>query len=229
MVKTDKLADFEDKLNWEDKALQNPLYAIMSHKEYEDAQSVPTAEQLEVFYQKGVNLWNRYFRGVFEGLPANAVILEYGCGMGRILTQPARLGRHCYGVDISPTQLKLARQHMSGQEHADFLLLENQRNIPLPDNSVDYAYSFSVLQHIKNTADLFFAIGEIIRVTKPGGFLKIHVPYLDGYFDTRYAILRRWNFQESSILFYLHKKYFNLPESVKLPTPIGEVLRTTFP
>ncbi len=210
---TRKLQHFEDTLTWEEKAKENPLYAIMSHKEFEGAQSEPAPEQLAGFYGKGVHLWNAHFKSAFETIShaPPLKVLEYGCGMGRILQMPAQTGAQCYGIDISPTQLELARKHMPHSGNTDFLALENGRIIPLPDNSIDYAYSFAVLQHIQNTDDLFFAISEIIRVTKPGGTINVQVPYRDSIFDGRYRVLKRFNLGQRSFWVYLHKKYFYLP------------------
>lgn len=208
-----KLQHFEDTLTWEEKAKENPLYAIMSHQEFEDAQSEPTAEQLGTFYGKGVFLWNAHFKNGFETVShaPPLKVLEYGCGMGRILQMPAQAGARCFGIDISPTQLQLARKHMPHGGNTEFLALENAREIPLPDGSVDYAYSFAVLQHIQKTDNLFFAISEIIRVTKPGGTINVQVPYRAAIFDGRYRILKRFNLGKRSFWLYLHKRYFYLP------------------
>jgi len=52
-------------------------------------------------------------------------------------------------------------------------------NYPLPfeDARFDHVVSISTLEHIKNIG---LAVSEIVRVTKPGGFIVLAVPFLFG-------------------------------------------------
>ncbi len=207
------LKRFEEEISWEEKAKINPLYAVMSEEIFQTAEAEPTPEQLNLFYHKGKKIWNRYFADVFSQYsdPVSVKVLEYGCGMGRVLHVPASSGAACIGVDISTTQLALAKKYMPGHENARFTPVYTQNAIDVPDNSIDFVYSFAVLQHILRTSDLHFAFSEMIRVTRKGGMLKVQVPVVAPYFNHRYQFLRRINFEEKSLLIYLKKNFFNIP------------------
>ena len=43
------------------------------------------------------------------------------------------------------------------------------RQMPYPDNSFDWAVSAATYHHLKNRAEITSAMGELLRVLKPGG------------------------------------------------------------
>lgn len=67
--------------------------------------------------------------------------------------------------------------------------LEDARQLSLPDASFDVVYSMSVLEHVEAGSDDSSAIGELMRVLKPGGLLILSVP-----FGTRYVEQQRVGF-----------------------------------
>ena len=87
-------------------------------------------------------------------------VLEVGCGTGLILDRVARFASSAHGIDLSAGMLAraAARGLTVGQASATAL--------PLPDASVDVAYSFKVLAHIPDIAG---AMSEMARVVRPGG------------------------------------------------------------
>jgi SAM-dependent methyltransferase len=148
--------DFTDRLTWEEKARQNPLWAVMSSDEFAQAGGDPsswTAEQLSLFFQKGRMLYEIFLRPSLERAqvpPGQALIIEFGSGMGRILRAVHAAGYRCAGVDISATMLAHSRRLVP--EVDNLLLLQPDGGIPLPDESADYVYSYAVLQHISRTS-----------------------------------------------------------------------------
>lgn len=110
-------------------------------------------------------------------------ILEVGCGTGCDLLQFAKHGADAYGIDVTPEHLKLARQRVAG---AAQVLFGDATSIPFASCAFDYVYSHGVLHHIDNREK---AVGEIIRVLRPGGRFNVHVYSLFSYF-TAWRILR---------------------------------------
>jgi SAM-dependent methyltransferase len=169
--------DFTDRLTWEEKARQNPLWAVMSSDEFAQADGDPsswTAEQLSLFFQKGRVLFDIFLRPSLERAqiqPGQALVTEYGSGMGRILRAVHSAGYRCAGVDISATMLEHSRRLVP--EVRDLLLVQPGGRIPLPDASADYVYSYAVLQHISRTSLVKRAVVEMCRILKPGGLLRL--------------------------------------------------------
>src|SRR5262249_31207893 len=95
----------------------------------------------------------RYTRALLDRLPGGATLLDLGCGAGVPSTR--RLAEHCVvtGVDVSATQLLLARSNVPSATfvHADLLGVE------LPGAAFDAATAFYVLAHVprESLADAF--------------------------------------------------------------------------
>lgn len=168
---------FTDVLTWEEKARLNPLWAVMSVPDFEGADADPshwTREQIDLFFQKGRLLFDVYLAPILRrsGLESTrARVLEYGSGMGRILRAVHAAGYDAAGVDISPTMLQHSRRLVP--EVTDIHLVDRDGTIPLPDSSADLVYSYAVLQHIARRSLVRHAVGEMCRVLKPGGFLRL--------------------------------------------------------
>ncbi len=99
--------------------------------------------------------------------PAEARILEIGCGTGRwlaeLVIEPAR---RCYGLDPSAGMLRQARQRT-----APIRLIQGRgEHLPIPADSFDLLYAVNVIHHI--TGQRAF-IEEAYRVLRPGGRLAV--------------------------------------------------------
>lgn len=204
------IESFKDDLSWEDKAKLNPLFAVMSDEIFKDSGSQFSENQLAVFYDQGRRFWNLWLRQIVWDKTSeeirNTKILEYGCGMGRIINQAAEMGMIASGVDISQSQLTYAREFCPNSNRIDFLLLDQEARIPVSDNHFDIVYSYAVLQHIKHSSALKKSIAEICRVVKPAGLLRIQVRSQHYYLSNfQYKWFRSINFEESSLCFYLRK------------------------
>ena len=102
-------------------------------------------------------------------------LLEFGCGSGRSVYEFRDAGLNAYGFDIASY---VERRQPSDEEYFRFSLSDKPANvpeyaidgssykIPFEDESFDFVFSFSVLEHVMNY-DL--ALAEIARVLKPGG------------------------------------------------------------
>ena len=177
--------EFREQLSWEDKAKSNPLFAVMSVDAFGDS-GAPTPEELEQFFQDGELKAQRWLLPWLDELQTNQHhrILEFGCGMARLLRPLADRypAEHLIGIDISPTMIEHARSNLPAavQLHA------TSSDFPCPDESIDRVYSYAVFQHIACKSDVLNAISEICRVLKPGGRLKIqfamagHPPWVLG-------------------------------------------------
>lgn len=207
---------FRNALSWEEKARTNPLWAVMSVPEFEQTTGDPAAwsdEALALFFAKGRALWEIFLRPAVQrtGLrQEEAFIVEYGCGMGRILNSLCADGFKCAGIDLSPTMLEHGRRLVPGVSMWSGLDLHGRSS--LPDGCADMVFSYAVLQHVQRLSDLRTAVREICRLAKPGGLVRIQFQPTAFPFRSTFSE-RDWTFNWESRS--LHLKWL----------PLGRLLR----
>jgi len=112
------------------------------------------------------------------GEPFEASALEIGFGGGRLLAASSHFFGHVYGVDIHDEFERvdgLLRQR--GVEN--FTLLKGDgRTLPVDDQSIDFVYSFIVLQHLPSIDILQAYLAEVKRVLRPGRPACLYVGHL---------------------------------------------------
>lgn len=204
---------FKKEMTWEQKANENPLYAIMSDDVFENKSTELNQDDLTLFYKKGELLWKRYLSDLINEneVPIGSTVLEFGCGMGRLLANPAGMGYNCIGIDISETQLSLAKIHFPEKSKTKFIKVDSKTAFDLPPESIDLIYSFAVFQHIKYLSDFYFSLSELTRVLKKGGLIRIQFRAPNKYsYNFKSFGFKTFNFENFSIIFYL-KKFFGVP------------------
>jgi SAM-dependent methyltransferase len=107
-------------------------------------------------------------------------VLDIGCGSGVVIREVARqtAGRNpLIGVDLSPYLLREAAQLARRDGRGEMIELREGRAeaLPLADNSVDVALSCTV----KEEGDAERMLGEMTRVTRPGGRIGVVVRAVD--------------------------------------------------
>lgn len=93
-------------------------------------------------------------------------VLEIGCGLGTDLTQFARAGARCVGIDLTPRAVELCERHFAVHRLSGRFSVGDAENLAFGDQTFDLVYSHGVLHH---TPDTERAIDEVHRVLKPGG------------------------------------------------------------
>jgi SAM-dependent methyltransferase len=103
-----------------------------------------------------------------------ATVLELGCGVGRISEHLARRFQHYIGVDISPSHLRIAGEHLSslGLENVELLALEDFLKQP---PSFDILYTILTLQHNAPPVILMLLRTCLSRL-RPGGRAFFQLP-----------------------------------------------------
>lgn len=130
---------------------------------------------------------------MIESLDPSALVLDIGCGPGRVLALLARRGIRCIGLDLSRVSLKLAvdRYQRPG------VVADNVR-LPFADGVADAVISDGVIHH---TEDPQMAFAENWRVLKPGGRMYLAVYKASGRYPWLYrypgaiiraGLRRRW-------------------------------------
>jgi len=125
--------------------------------------------------QQRQEIFDDYFR-IFPWhlLPAGGGVgMDVGCGTGRwsMLVAP-RVG-HLHLLDASAEALAVARKNLKPVHNVSFHA-NSVAEIPLPSQSLDFAYSLGVLHHVPDTQA---AITAIAGKLKPGAPFLVYLYY----------------------------------------------------
>jgi SAM-dependent methyltransferase len=106
---------------------------------------------------------------------AGAAFLELGCGPMKIGAALAAEGVDAVGLDFSLTALRAARARLRARGLPVRLVLADVRATPFRTGAFDAVYGGGVIEHVR---ELDVVLGELRRITSPGGVVVNTVPYL---------------------------------------------------
>jgi len=125
--------------------------------------------------QQRREIFDDYFR-IFPWAalpPGGGTGIDVGCGTGRWSMLVAPRVAHLHLLDASPQALAVARENLKAAGNVSFHVA-SVAAIPLPDASLDFAYSLGVLHHVPDTQA---AINAIAAKLKPGAPFLIYLYY----------------------------------------------------
>lgn len=106
------------------------------------------------------------------GINATDIVLEIGCGVGRVGKHLAGRCRRWIGADVSPNMLTFAAERLQGFPNVEFVELSGNDLRPIGDSSIDVVYCTVVFMHLEGW-DRYGYVEEAFRVLHPGGKLYI--------------------------------------------------------
>lgn len=165
--------------------------------------------------------------------PRDKRMLELGCGVGRMTFPLANRFGTVEAIDISGEMIQRANELQArlGIANVRFQLGNGKDLRPYPDESMDFAFSFIVFQHIPEVSIILNYVREIGRVLKKGGlfrfqvngYRRLNLPFgyclMWGTSATRR--LRKWNIQTRP-----HLRFGKLNSWRGVPIRVSEVRDT---
>ncbi len=139
---------------WDRRSANQGLHAVFSQRWSDDeCQAIDVAQQ----------------DMIFSALPDinGRVVLDLGCGIGRITRTITKRGGRAIGLDTSLGMLKRARSAMN--DTTVLLMQASAGHLPLGTGAIDVVIASYVLQHILDDAVFALVIQELARVLNPGG------------------------------------------------------------
>jgi SAM-dependent methyltransferase len=108
----------------------------------------------------------------FGGIKPATTVLDFGCGVGRLVRPLAARFEHAIGIDISPKMLEIAHGNLS--DYSNVTLTTSLDEIERSGKSIGLVHSYIVLQHIRPEQGLPI-IKRLLGLLSDGGVFALHV------------------------------------------------------
>jgi SAM-dependent methyltransferase len=152
---------------WNARAEADAVFYVESHHATDEAGFYARGEErAAVFLDPVLSLPGRRI--------ARGHVLEIGCGLGRFSRALARRFEAVTAVDVSDVMVARARAANTAFPNIAFRATDGE-TLPVPDGSVDFAFSYEVFQHMPSHAVIRANLRELGRVLRRGGLAMIHL------------------------------------------------------
>jgi len=171
--------------DWETWGRNDPYFAVITHERFRRAVMDDAAR--EEFFRSGrtdvkfaMDVIHMFVDPAFK--PRS--VLDFGCGVGRLVAAFAAMAPDVMGVDISPSMLREARNNCDALGFPAVALEVADDELSRVQREFDMVYSSIVFQHIPvERVRVIFA--SLIRRLAPGGVGALHFLYSKStYADT---------------------------------------------
>lgn len=149
--------------DWDERARHDAFRYIASWREDWDVNS---------FLQSGEEDYQRLVEPVLSRRnwsPDDKVMLELGCGAGRMTDSFARRFQRVHALDVSGEMLRRGAAFLKERHNIEWMQGTGEDLAGVADNSVDFVFSYLVLQHLPREILVLHYVQEILRVLKDEG------------------------------------------------------------
>jgi SAM-dependent methyltransferase len=131
---------------WDERAREDPYFFVDDREDYR-------ATDLERFWTRGEEDLDRLLGALGLSVQADDVVVDIGCGVGRLTRVLAARAARVLALDVSTEMLARAREHHAGVDNVEWLRFQH-----IPDPNLTLGY-----------------VREMGRVLRPGGWAAFQV------------------------------------------------------
>lgn len=114
-------------------------------------------------------------------LPGMESVCDLCCGTGITAIEFAKAGFKTYGVDLSPTMIRIARDKAEKDGIAARFTRADMRSFKLPQPVDLITCEFDALNHVPNRSDLKPVAESVAKALRPGGYFYFDVNNLAAF------------------------------------------------
>jgi SAM-dependent methyltransferase len=146
---------------WDDRAAEDPYYFVDHRVEYGNVDE-------EVFWAGGAEALDSFQRTLGFEVGADDVVVDIGCGIGRMTRALAALAARVIAIDVSAVMIERARELNPGLDNVDWVVGDGSSLTGVRNEAVDGCFSLVTFQHIPDPTVTLAYIREMGRVLRPG-------------------------------------------------------------
>jgi ubiquinone/menaquinone biosynthesis C-methylase UbiE len=168
---------------WEEWGRLDPYFGVITEPQFRRSNINENSRQ--EFFDSGGSHVNYVLTTVRKHIDAAfspRTILDFGCGVGRLLVHFATVANDVLGLDVSPSMLLESRKNCDERGLRNVRLLPSDDALSTLSESFDLVHSSIVLQHIPvERGRRIFA--KLLRHVRPGGVGSIQLTYSKSIFS----------------------------------------------
>ena len=162
---------------WEQWGARDPYFGVLTDPKFRAA--AITAEGKEQFFASGrlhVDHVIEQIRKGFDPAFEPARVLDFGCGVGRLLVAFAGHAKEVVGMDVSPSMRAEAQRNCDARGLGHVAIVASDDRLSAAAGSFDLVHSCLVLQHVEvaRGRDIF---AQLVSRIRPGGFGALQVTF----------------------------------------------------
>lgn len=174
-------------VEWEKWGRQDPYFGVITWDRFR-ADKIDDTARAEFFAsgQRHVDSVLGSCRQYVDPQFTPARVLDFGCGVGRLVVPFAGVAAEVVGVDVSPSMLAEARRNCDERGIANVALELSDDQLSRVQGDFDLVHSVIVLQHIEPVRGrLIFK--RLVELVRPGGIGALHLTYGKAFFPDSFG------------------------------------------
>lgn len=178
----DRSTDLSTDCAWEEWGRRDPYFGVITDPKFRRVELTP--ERKREFFDTGPS----HVGGVLDTIRRHIApefspkrVLDFGCGVGRLLVPFAKIAEEVVGLDVSQSMLDEARRNCDECQLTNVQLLPSDDDLTALSGDFDLIHSCIVFQHIPVERGRRIFAG-LLRRLRPGGVGAIHMTYAKAIF-----------------------------------------------
>ncbi len=161
--------------DWQTLGQRDPYFAVLTEERFR--RHLLTAESLDAFFRSGEEETQRLLSDCEKhlGPVSTRSVLEFGCGVGRLLIPMSRAAGRSVGVDVSDAMRAEAAKNCSRFNCTNVSFIRSIEELEDSDR-FSFIYSYTVFQHIESRRGLDI-LARLLARLEEGGSAALHVTF----------------------------------------------------
>ena len=162
--------------DWQRFGATDPYWAVITDEKFHASAITPEARR--EFFQSGEDDIESVIQTIHDKVDASFTpsrVLDFGCGVGRVLIPLARRYPDAVGVDVANSMLAEAAKNLAERGVSAELILGDDALTRI-GGTFDFIHSYIVLQHIPPNRGERIAAALLDKL-RPGGVAALHFTY----------------------------------------------------
>jgi 2-polyprenyl-3-methyl-5-hydroxy-6-metoxy-1,4-benzoquinol methylase len=180
--------DMSTDVAWEEWGRRDPYYGVITDPKFRRSEMDDRIKR--EFFESGES----HAHGVLATIRryvdpgfAPRTVLDFGCGVGRLLIPFAKVVDEVVGVDVSPSMLQEARRNCDEHGLCNVRLLDSDDTLSTLTGSFDLIHSCIVFQHIPTERGRAI-FSKLLQHLRPGGVGAVQLTYSKTHFVSTHGI-----------------------------------------